>query len=144
MKKPIFAALALVFSASAVADDLPALKITSGCAACALPEDVAKSMQEGYAKALGSPAAYAGEIEVRVTEYNARDGVARVMFGMLSGKDRIAATVHLSGGAVQVEDTARSAVCGTGCVASNVGSKVAEAVAPELVKAQREADSRYE
>lgn len=141
MKKSIIAALA--FSAPAMAD-VPALKITSGCGNCALPEDVAKSMQEGYAKALGSPATYDGEIEVNVTEYNARGGAARVMLGVLAGKDKIAATVSLTGGAVNVEDTARSGLCGIGCVASNVGGKIAEAVAPAQVKAQREADSQYQ
>lgn len=143
MKKTLFAALAIACSATAIAD-VPALKITAACDACALPEDVAKSMQDGYAKALGSPAAYAGEIEVSVTEYNARGGAARVMLGVLAGKDKIVAAVNLAGGAVKVEDTARSGLCGIGCVASNVGGKIAEAVAPEQVKAQREAATQYQ
>lgn len=143
MKKTIVAALALAFSASALAD-VPALKITSGCDTCSIPADVAKSMQEGYAKALGSPATYAGEIEVSVTEYTARDGVARVMLGVLSGKDKIAATVKLSGGDVKVEDSARLGMCGIGCVASIVGGKIAESVAPERVKTARAAESEYQ
>lgn len=143
MQKTLVAALAIAFSSAALAD-VPALKIISACDACAMPEDVVKSMQEGYAKALGSPAAYAGEIEVSVTEYSARDGVARVMLGMLSGNDKIAATVNLGNGAVKVEDSARSGMCGIGCVASIVGGKIAEAVDPERVKAEREAANQYQ
>jgi len=98
-------------------------------------------MQDGYSNALGSPGAMSGEIEISIQEYRARDGVARVLLGVMAGKDRIVASATINGAPMSFDDSARSAICGIECVASNVGAKIAGAVAPDQVKAVREAKS---
>lgn len=147
MKKTIFAAIVLAFSAPALSSDspnpsattsAPALKIVSGCNTCVLDSGASQALQDAYAKALGAPT-YSGEIEVSITEFNARSGAARAFLGVLSGKDVIAATVTVNGQTVKVDDSARSSFCGIGCVAGNVGTKIAEAVTPDIVKANRQA-----
>lgn len=127
MKKTIiavigFAAAVIGFQASATG--IPALKFVSGCETCALPADVAASLSEGYAKAAGNPAAFEGEIEVTITEFSSRSGATRFILGAFGGKDKITATVTVNGETFKAEDTARSTLCGIGCVAGNVGEQL--------------------
>lgn len=123
------AAAALSFQASATG--IPALKLVPGCEACALPADVAQAFQDGYAKAAGNPASFDGELEVTISEFSARGGAARVVLGVFSGKDKIAATATVNGETVTVEDTARSTFCGIKCVAGNVGEKLGKHLVAE-------------
>lgn len=127
MKKTIVAIIGLAaafigFQASAAG--IPALKLVSGCETCTLPADVAQSLQGSYAKAAGNPASFEGEIEVTITEFTSRNGAARVLLGAFGGKDKIVATVTVNGETFKAEDTARSTLCGIGCVAENVGELI--------------------
>lgn len=140
MNQSIMTVALFVLAASAWAD-APALKIVAGCEACVLPDNVQAAMRQGYANALGEPGVFAGEVEVTVTEYQARSGAARFVLGVLAGKDKIVATLNQAGQTVAVEDTARSTLCGIECVAANVGGKLAAQVAPDVTKAVRDAQA---
>lgn len=136
MKKNVMTLIAsLALSSAAVAGDLPALKVTP-CDGCNIEQGVLDAIAKGYSRALDTET-FAGEASVKINEFAKRDGAARVLLGVFSGEDKIAATVEYAGQTFQVDDSARSTVCGIECVGENIGAEIAAKIAPEKVEAVR-------
>lgn len=135
-KKVIHLLAAMAVSSAAVAADLPALKVVP-CDGCHIEQDVLISISKGYSRALDTESFNGAEVKVQINEFVKRDGAARVLLGVFSGEDKISATVEYAGQTFQVEDSARSTVCGIECVGSNIGGQIAEKIAPEKVEAVR-------
>ncbi|MDW3685313.1 hypothetical protein RA280_26920 [Cupriavidus sp. CV2] len=68
-------------------------------------------------------------VTITVQEYSARPTAARLLVGVLAGKDHIKADVALGDSKFVIEDTARTVVNGINSVAENVGVQAANGVA---------------
>lgn len=136
MKLNVLALLA-VASVNAFAADLPNLKVVP-CGTCSVDEGTLSAIVRGYKEALGDSAVYSGEATVQIDRIEQRSTGARVFLGVLSGKDVIEATVQANGHIFQVQDTARSSMCGIECVGGNIGREIAMKLDPARVKAVRQ------
>jgi hypothetical protein len=68
-------------------------------------------------------------VRIDVKDYNRRPVAARILFGVMAGRDHIKAVVSVGNSTFEVEDSARSAVNGLGVVARNVGAEAANGIA---------------
>ncbi|WP_181885335.1 DUF4410 domain-containing protein [Trinickia dinghuensis] len=68
-------------------------------------------------------------VSITIEEYSKRSTAARIMLGVMAGRDHIKAQVKLLDASYQVEDSAHSTVNGIGVVAEDVGIEAANGVA---------------
>ncbi|MEJ8799220.1 DUF4410 domain-containing protein [Trinickia caryophylli] len=99
--------------------------------------EVSSAVRAGLIEAFDRQAQKAGvkivaggvPVKISVVEYSTRSNVARVMLGVLAGRDHIKATVNVGDARFDVEDSAHSAINGIDVVAEDVGIEAANGVA---------------
>lgn len=119
--------LSIAVHGAAYADtSLPKLEIVADCGECVINDNVRAEIEKAYvdqAQKGGLQINQKDKANLRITEYLERSSGARIMFGMLAGKDLIKASLSYKDAKHEVEDTARSALNGIGAVASEVGKQ---------------------
>ncbi|HEY7986639.1 MAG TPA: hypothetical protein VIE17_06930 [Methylophilaceae bacterium] len=99
-----------------------ALTIVLDCGDCKPSDFILQTLKETYN---GKKSANAKPVTYTITAYRARNTGARLAFGMMAGKDLISGVATFDGGTSAVGDSAITILCGTDCVARNVGEMLA-------------------
>jgi len=139
---PLFASIAIVVSGCASTSrpsttgtttqqlislsDVPALKVTVDCGACAVKPSIPFLIIEGYNQAAnndGRKVSTTSEANLTIKAYTARDDAARLLFGAFAGKDEIKAVVAYHGKTYVLEDYYRNTIFGIDTLAKKIGEK---------------------
>lgn len=98
------------------------LTVITDCGACKVDDAIVQLLKDTYNKKVSVTAL---PVIYTIKEYRSRPTGARIAFGALAGKDKIQGTATFEGGSKEVGDSAITIVCGTECVAYNVGEALA-------------------
>ena len=98
------------------------LTVVTDCGDCKVDDVIIQLLKDTYIK---KASATALPLTYTIKEYQSRTTGARIAFGALAGKDKIKGTAIYEGGSKEVGDSAITIVCGTECVAKNVGEALA-------------------
>jgi hypothetical protein len=96
--------------------------IVLDCGDCKPSDHILELIKAIY---LGNKSAKAKPLTYTITAYRSRSAGARIAFGAMAGKDLIQGIATYQGGTKEVGDSAITILCGTDCVATNVGEELA-------------------
>ena len=117
---------------SGTAITLPKLNFTWDCGECTKNEKVTPLIEQAYldeAKSNGLTISDADTAEVAIVDIRQRPPGLRVMFGVMSGKDRLAIRIRHKGNEYLVDDYSANAWMGLNYLSESVGKKAYVALA---------------
>jgi hypothetical protein len=114
------------------ANSVPKLNIVWDCGKCTVNEKVVPLIVEAYrleAAAHRKTVSEAQSIEARINDYRQRNPGARVMLGIMAGKDRLGLELTYNGQKFEVSDYSANAIEGMNALCESVAKKAYKKVA---------------
>lgn len=139
--KVLVAALAMGAAAVSAQDTpaptqtVPKLNIAWDCGDCPVNDKVIPLVQEAYraeAAKHGKTVSETDVAEAKIHDYRQRNPGARVMLGIMAGKDRLGIKINVGGEEIVVSDYSANAMQGMNALCESVGKKAYKQVAAKV------------
>lgn len=117
------------------AKTVPKLNITWDCGACTVNDKVAPLIEEAYraeAAKHGRTISDTESVDAKINDFRQRPPGARVMLGVMAGKDRLALKISYKGEDFVVKDYSANAVVGMNGLCESLGQKAYKQLVAKL------------
>jgi hypothetical protein len=119
-------------AAAPAANTMPKLNVTWDCGECTVNEKVIPLLEEFYrAEAVknGKTVSDTEIVDARIHDYRQRNPGARVMLGIMAGKDRLGLKISYNGEELVATDYSANAVQGMNALCESVAKKAYKQIA---------------